>query len=103
MVDFDHPLPPIPFMPKSCHCEETGKIYWISNEEFDYYAHSKSSGAPYADTFEVKIIHKIKVKNGGVSIDLYGALIFVKETGMKSMLKSKGEKEMIDGGLFTMS
>lgn len=101
-MDFDHPLPPIPFMPKSCHCEETCKIYWVSNEEFDYFTHSKSSGAPYTDTFEVKILHRIKAMNGGIRIDLYGLLFFVKETSMKSMLKSKGEKEMIDGGIATM-
>ena len=79
-------------MPKSCHCEEIGKVFWVSHEEFDYYAHSKSSGAPYADTFEVKIVHRIKAVDGGIRIDLYGILFFVKETGMKSMLKSKGEK-----------
>ena len=50
-MDFDHPLPPIPFMPKSCHCTENVKLYWISHEEFDYAAVSTSSGAPYADTF----------------------------------------------------
>ena len=33
---------------------------------------------------------------------MFGVLNFVKETGMKSMLKSKGETEMIEGGKMTM-
>ena len=49
--EFDHPIPPIPFMPKFCHCKEISYLYWVSNEIFDYSLVSISSGAPYADTF----------------------------------------------------
>ena len=34
---------------------------------------------------------------------MYGGLFFVKETGMKGMLQSKGTNEMKEGGLITMA
>lgn len=84
--EFDHPLPPMPFMPKTCHCKETSLLFWLNSESFDYVITSTSSGAPYTDTFEVKIVHRVYKKEGGVQIEIYGVLIFVKPTGMKGML-----------------
>lgn len=88
--EFDHPMPPIPFMPKHCHCSEVCRMFWVSHEELDYEVISISSGAPYADTFEVKIVHKIYKQGNGVKIDVVGSLFFVKQTSMRSMIESKG-------------
>lgn len=65
-------------------------MFWVSHEELDYEVISISSGAPYADTFEVKIVHKIYKQGNGVKIDVIGSLFFVKQTSMRSMIESKG-------------
>lgn len=77
-------------MPKSCHCLEVCNIYWLSNEYFDYHILSKSSGAPYADTFEVKILHKVYKEGNGVKIEIYGGLFFNQNFSMIGMIRSKG-------------
>ena len=89
------PALPIPFMPKSCHCKETCNLYWVDHENFDYYVVSQSSQAPYSDTFIVKILHTIAKEGNGVKIEMQGGLFFVKDPSFKSILKSKGESEMV--------
>ena len=31
VIEYDHQLPKIPFMPESCHNTQTVRVYWISN------------------------------------------------------------------------
>lgn len=79
-------------MPKFCHCKDMATIYWLSHEHFDYSQISISSGAPYADTFEVRLVHRVQKKGTGVEVEVHAGLFFVKQTSMKGMLESKGDK-----------
>ena len=88
-------------MPKTCHLNEKSRLYWISHEEFDYSVISQTSGAPSSDTFYVKIHHIVQQKEDGVLIDIYGGVVFVKNSALKGMLKSKSEEELRAGVKFT--
>jgi hypothetical protein len=59
IVDYEHKLPSIPFMPDCCHCHQIDQILWLNHKELEYMSHSQTSGAPYTDTFYVKILHRI--------------------------------------------
>ena len=60
--NYDVPLPPIPFMPKTCQSTEQVRIYWLSNTELDYVIRSESRGAPAADTFYLNFVHRVVQK-----------------------------------------
>ena len=92
--EYEVPLPPIPFMPKTCINNETVKIYWISHEQFDYLIRSQSKGAPFADTFFLNIFHRVVKRDKGVEIKIYYKITFVKEGGMRGMIISKSEEEV---------
>lgn len=32
VIEYDHKLPKLPFMPETCHNRQTVRVYWISNE-----------------------------------------------------------------------
>lgn len=59
IISYEVLLPPIPFLPKSCQSKEAIKMYWTSNESFDYVLTSTSVGAPSADSFYIRIVHRI--------------------------------------------
>ena len=54
------------------------------------------------ESFESKILHRVKVKDGGVLIEIYGGLFFIKKTAMESILKNVGMKEIEEGLTFTL-
>jgi hypothetical protein len=87
-------MPPIPFMPKTCINNEIAKLFWISNEEFDYYIKSQTRGAPFADTFNINILHRIVKKEQNVEIKIFYKIVFVKNGGMRGTITSKSSEEV---------
>lgn len=47
------------------------------------------------------MIHRVFKEGTGVKIELQGGLFFVKDPPFKSILKSKGEAEMVEMSEFT--
>lgn len=47
------------------------------------------------------MLHRIFKEGSGVRIELMGGLFFVKDPNFKSILKSKGEAEMVEMSEFT--
>lgn len=56
--------------------------------------HSQSTGAPYATSFYLRIIHKIVKKEKNVEIRVLGKIVFVEDIRMKGMISSKATEEM---------
>jgi hypothetical protein len=81
-------------MPKSCTNSESVRIFWISNEEFHYSIRSQSKGAPFSDTFNICILHRVAKREKGVEIKIYYKIVFIKEGGMRGIISSKSEEEV---------
>jgi hypothetical protein len=55
---------------------------------------NRSSGAPYAASLFVKLLHIIRKKEKDIEVEYYGGVQFVEEPSIKNMLKEKAETEM---------
>ena len=55
--NYDHPLPSmgIPFLPKTCKSSETQTLCIIDKHRFTVDTHVESTGAPYTDTFTLRV------------------------------------------------
>lgn len=81
----------IPFMPKFVNIKNTERVYWISNEEFHFYLETRTSGAPYASTFFIKMLHIIKKKGSDLEAEYFGGVEFTENPPFKGILRDKSE------------
>lgn len=48
---------------------------------------NRSSGAPYAASMFVKLMHIVKKKGADIEVEYYGGVQFIEEPSLKNMLK----------------
>ena len=56
IIEYDHSMPKIPFLPDACHNKQTVRVFWVSDEEFHYMEINITNGAPMVDNFYVTLI-----------------------------------------------
>lgn len=81
-------------MPKLVHIKVTEKVYWVSHEEFQVLDENRTSGAPYASSFYVMLLHIVRKKGSDIEVEYYGGVQFVENPAFKSILRDKAESEM---------
>lgn len=92
--EFDHPLPPIPFLPKSTHCKSEESMYWISNKELQYKADVRSYGNKMMESFYTSTMYVVKEDGENVSIEVLCKVEFKKDATMKSILANGVDGEI---------
>jgi hypothetical protein len=60
IAELDHPLPPIPFLPKAVHCKSEESIFWISDKELQYKADVSSYGSKMMESLYTSTLYYIK-------------------------------------------
>lgn len=85
-IEMEHPLPPIPFMPKIAQVKTQDKMFWVSHQQLDYKSQAMSYGNDMMESIVTHNLYKVKQTQGQVSVDIYCKVVFVKEPRMKSMI-----------------
>lgn len=92
----------VPFMPKAARSDETQSLYFVSKNKYIVESIIQNSGAPYTDSFNIRLKRTISSTQESTHIPLILDKVtfkvqmyvnFVKSTMMKSMIESKAQEQ----------
>ena len=93
VITYTHPVRErIPMMPKTCSCQETQTIYFLSKQEFIIDSQIKVSGVPLSDCFLAYLRFKISGEEKCRVQVTYG-VEFLKSTMFRSKIETSGVEE----------
>ncbi len=91
----------VPFAPKQIHLEEEAMLLVVDPGHCSHVVHIQSSGAPYTDSFWVRLVYDYQATEDGLLMVVYHQTVFVKSPFVKGIITKRSHEEAVAGSKAT--